>query len=186
MGAYFRTRTKFMAWRLASLVSVLSVVVLLGNQFVAQRQMRQVLERAELSSVVMMDARFRQYVNPSQLVLDLRGLADVATPSDVVRVLIKYAQAQREKRFERVYLAHRGVEKFWLSGEDFSRLGVQALAHDPVVMLKTLPSYLHRLDGSKAFEAPPASPLHDMARQLEHYRSMHEQWYLHDLRLEGV
>ncbi len=186
MSVDCRSRFQAIAWRLTSILVVFSVVVLLGNQFMAQRQMRQVLAQPENNSVVKMEAHFRHYVNPGVLVLDLRELADQATPNDILRVLIQYAQSQRDQRFKRVYFAHRGVEKFWVSGDDFHHLGLQAVAHDPLTIHRALPSYLYRLDGSKAFDLPGSSPLEEMGRQLENYRLMHEQWYLQDLRLEGV
>jgi hypothetical protein len=186
MRTDFRNRFQAAVWRLTSIAAVLSVTVLLGNQFLVQRQMREVLAQSERNSVVTMEAHFRHYVNPRELVLDLRELTERATPNDVVRVLIQYAQAQREQRFERVYFAHRGVEKFWMLGVDFQSLGAQALTREPLTILTTLPSHLHRPDGVKAFAASTSSPLEDMAQRLESYRLMHEQWYLQDLRLDGV
>jgi hypothetical protein len=126
-------------------------------------------------------AHFGSYIQPSILFFDLTSVETGKAPADVFRVLLQLAAAVKERKFERVVLAHRGVPKFYLEGAYFHQLGEEYSVQNPVFTMRTFPEHLLRPDGSRAFEQWSGGWLGVLNKQLVDFGEFHKQWYVNDM-----
>lgn len=75
------------------------------NYFTLQSPMSEVIDADSRNKGIKVSAHFGKYINPSELVFDLRGISGSNSPADVSRVLLQYAEALKAKEFDRVILA---------------------------------------------------------------------------------
>jgi hypothetical protein len=125
---------------------------------------------------------YHQYaVLPSVLVLDLRKVGEDASAADSIRVLLQSAEALKDKKFERVVLAHRGKQKLQLEGDYFKKIGEEFEFQNPVYTMRTLPENVQHLDGSPAYGTWTGGVLGVLGKQMEDLISFAKDWYLQDL-----
>jgi hypothetical protein len=151
------------------------------NHFTLQRPLDVVLARDSRNAGIAARGHFGSWVNPSELVFDLRAFDGRNSPADVDRVLLQYADTLGDRTFARVILAHRGTPKFVLEGEDFRTIGAMYGIENPVYTLRTLPEKLRRPDGTQAFGTWTGGLLGVALRQMEDLTALHQQWFLDDL-----
>jgi hypothetical protein len=133
---------------------VLLVVALwAANFFLVRRPVGEALAADTAAARLRLIARFQWYLDPTTLVLDLRGV-DPAVPEDAFRGLLVAADAMRraERTFGRIVLARAGTAVFVISGADFRLLGSGfASARNPLDVLRAIPPMLRGAAGSNAF-----------------------------------
>jgi hypothetical protein len=124
---------------------------------------------------------YKYFVNPSVLVYDLRVVPGTSSPLDVTRVLLQYAEQQKERSFSAVELLHRGNEKFLLQGDYFRKLGQEYGTQNPAYTIRTLPENLYKSDGSHAFGTWTGGIFGVLGRQMEDFTTLHRAWYIDEL-----
>jgi len=133
---------------------VLIVVALwAANFFLVRQPVDEALAADTAAARLRLTARFQWYLDPTTLVLDLRG-GDPAAPEAAFRGLLVAADAMRreERTFGRVVLARAGTPVFVLSGGDFRVLGSGfASARNPLDALRAIPPMLRGTAGSGAY-----------------------------------
>ena len=139
---------------------------------------------ADLQSVVSSDPRnaglsfgvdCEEYLSCDTLTLDV--LSTGGSPADVSRVFFQFAETQKDESYEKVYLAAKGVPKFYVTGAYFKQVGVDYPTENPVYLLNHLPENVENLDGSPAFETWTGGWLGVATRQMEDIVSLHRQWW---------
>ena len=123
------------------------------NFFLVRQPVGQALAADTAAARLRLIAHFQWYVDPTTLVLDLRG-GDPATPEEAFRGLLVAADAMRreERTFGRVVLTRAGTPVFVLSGDDFELLGSGfASARNPLDVLRAIPPMLRGTAGSGAY-----------------------------------
>lgn len=102
------------------------------NYLTLQDKMSEVLEKDPRNKGVEVSVHYKNYVNPSVRVYDLRAVAGTNSRLDVTRVLLQLAEQVKDRKFERVELAFRGEAKFLLDGDYFQELGREYNFQNPV------------------------------------------------------
>lgn len=170
------------------IVTVIGLAVLLIgggvfglNYFMLQSPMSQVLNSDPKNDGILFFAHYGYYILPSVLVVDLRRVESDKAPLDVFRVFLQFASQTKERRFERVELAHQGRTKFLLQGEYFQTLGREYTFQNPVFTARTFPEHLYHPDGKQAFEHWSGGMISVLKEQMEDFREFHQDWYIKDI-----
>lgn len=164
---------------------IVIAVVAGANYALLQRHLAAVLEADPRNKGIEAFAHYEMYILPSTLVFDLKAVSPTNSPADVSRVLLQFAQTQKEASFSLVKLAHQGTVKFQLKGEYFRTLGQEYGVQNPVYTMRTFPENVFRLDGSPAFSTWTGGLLGVVVKQMEDFNEFHKQWYIADLAKSG-
>jgi len=151
------------------------------NYFQLQQPMSSVREADPRNDGIRVSVHYEYYVNPNVLVYDLREVSSKASPMDVTRVFLQFAERQKEKSFSAVQLAHQGEVKFLVQGDFFQKLGKEYGAQNPMYTLRTLPENLFKPDGKQAFGTWTGGMLGVLQRQMEDFTEWHRAWYIKDM-----
>jgi hypothetical protein len=123
----------------------------------------------------------RSQFGGSLLVYDLKSIAPTTSMIDVFRVLLQFAQTQRDKSFTSVELAFRGKSRFLINGPDFKELGREYGVQNPIHIMRTLPGYVWNTDGTSAYPTQIDGLLAATASQMEQFIDLSKRWYLNDV-----
>lgn len=127
-----------------------------------------------------MTTRYRYYVDPTTLIIDLTEVDSGSTrPVDLWRGFLQVASAaaEREKSYDRVVLARNGAPVFHLEGNDFIRVGEErSLGQNPVYQLRTLPEKLYLPNGKQAFGTWTGGMLGVVKEQMEDLNEASMTW----------
>lgn len=126
-------------------------------------------------------AYHRYLVTPGTVVFDLRSVSMESSAIDADRVMLRFAQALKERRFERVILAYKGTPKFQFKGDYFQGLGKDFEGQNPIYTLRTLPENVLKLDGTQAFGSWTGGWIGVVGKQMEDLTAFHAQWFLDDV-----
>lgn len=140
-----------------------------------------VLDSDPRNKGIAVSIHFGKYINPSELVFDLRDVSGSNSPADVSRVLLQYAETLKAKEFGRIILAYRGTHKFQLKGSYFRTLGEEYRTQNPVYTMRTFPENVYELDGTAAFGKWTGGLLGVFGKQVEDFSELHKRWYLVDM-----
>ena len=154
------------------------VLVWALNFFLVQRPVSAALDADSRNAGYALSAHYGLYVNPSTLVLDLKTITEAA-PIDLFRGLFQAAAALAEsgRSFDRVILARGGDAVFQMKGDDFDQLGREFKSgQNPVFLLRTLPSKLHRPSGEAAFGQWEGGLLGVVGKQMEDLTAAGRAW----------
>ena len=151
------------------------------NYLNLQRVVGQVEDGDSRNNGIEVFAHYKYFINPDVLVYDLRNVAGTSSPVDVTRVLLQFAEQQKEKQFANVELTFKGEDKFVMDGDYFRKLGQEYSIQNPAYTLRTLPQNLFRPDGSRAYGEWSGGVLGVLTRQMEDFASWHRAWYIDDL-----
>jgi hypothetical protein len=159
------------------------VLLLIGgvNYFALQHSMSQVGNQDSRNKGIEVFAHYKYFVNPTVLVYDLRNVSETSSPMDVTRVLLQFAERQKDSRFANVELKFKGEHKFVVKGGYFRKLGQEYSVQNAAYTLRTLPQNLYKPDGSQAFGEWTGGILGVLTRQLEDFGNWHRAWYIDDL-----
>ena len=122
----------------------------------------------------------RHWISGDEIVFDIRSVDGSTSMADMTRRLLKAAEALKEWRFSRVYLAYRGDERFYLEGAYFKQLGEERGFQNPVYTIRTMPENVHNLDGSPAFGQWTGGVIGVLGRQMEDVNEFHRRWWVSD------
>ena len=147
--------------RRALLVLAVAAPVLLAggayatNYVVVGAPARDALAEDGRNDGLRLHVRWKQFVRPGTLVVDLREVDPSAVaPIDLYRALFQVAASlyENDREFDRVELARRGELIFIMDGVDFAGIGAgYSAGENPVYMIRTLPEKLYLPSGEPAF-----------------------------------
>ncbi|MDT8321560.1 MAG: hypothetical protein RQ826_13625 [Xanthomonadales bacterium] len=162
------------------LVAILASV-LGANYLILQSPMAEVLTTDARNEGISVTVHFGKYVDPSELIFDLREVSSSNSPADVSRVLFQYAQALKTMEFDRMILAYKGTPRFQLKGQYFRELGEEFGLQNPVYTMRTFSENVHELDGTAAFGTWTGGLLGVVGKQMEDFNEFHERWYVAEI-----
>jgi hypothetical protein len=165
---------------IAVFILMAGCIVFGWNYFTLQRQASQVISGDSRNSGIKILVHYQWFVNPRALVFDLRQVSGKNSMLDVSRVLLQFAEKQKNHRVDRVVLSHKGTAKFMLKGEYFRTLGSDYQSQNPAYTLRTLPEHVYRLDGSSAFGTWTGGLIGVLGKQMEDVNELHRRWWLSD------
>lgn len=162
---------------------VVAAILSIGaaNYVLLQRSLLAVRDADPRNEGIHVFVHYKYFINPNVLVYDIREVAGKASPMDVTRVLLQFADGQKEKPFKTVELAHRGEVKFLMQGDYFQTLGKEYGVQNPMYTLRTMPENLYQPDGKQAFGTWTGGMLGVLGRQMEDFTEWHRTWYINDL-----
>lgn len=182
---FFYCNYFFMSKSFPKIAVGVPVAVLLAvagvNYINLQREMGQVADGDSRNKGIEVFAHYKYFVNPNVLVYDLRNVAGTSSPIDVTRVLLQFAERQKDKQFANVELTFKGEGKFLMEGAYFRKLGQDYSRQNAAYTLRTLPQNLYKPDGSRAFGEWTGGLLGVLTRQMEDFGNWHRAWYIDDL-----
>lgn len=126
----------------------------------------------------------RTLLGGDDIVFDVQSVSGEMSMVDMTRMFLKTAEGLKDQKFNRVYLAYQGREKFYLEGAYFQQIGEEREWQNPVYTIRTLPENVRKLDGSPAFETWTGGLLGVMGGQMEDNNSLHKQWWVDDTLAE--
>jgi hypothetical protein len=122
-------------------------------------------------------AHYSGYVDPNNLVLDLRADEASVTCADMSRMLFAAAQALTNIQFHRIFLLRHGQPKFLLDGKFFNDLGVEyRLGQNPIYLMRTLPQNVLNKDGGPAFSTWTGGMLGVLGQQMNDLNRFCDAW----------
>ncbi|MBZ0265448.1 hypothetical protein K8I28_12360, partial [bacterium] len=125
--------------------------------------------------------RYDLLIKFNSLNYNLVSLSDNNSMLDVFRVFLQYSEQINNRRFEKVYLSHKGKKKFYIDGDYFEKLGSEYSFQNPVYTSNTFCDHLFQLNGDKAYPTWTGGWLGVASRQIKDFTDFHEKWYLYDL-----
>ncbi|MDR2874309.1 MAG: hypothetical protein LBV44_00055 [Methylobacillus sp.] len=167
--------------KIAALTLIAVICVIAAWNYVAvQRSASQVISEDLRNTGIKVFAHYQWFVNPRVIVFDLRQVSGNNSPLDVSRTLLQFADKLKDKQFDQIILAHKGIEKFILKGDYFHKLGAEYDFQNALYTLRTLPENAYSLDGSPAFGTWTGGWLDVFSKQMEDFNEFHKRWYLTD------
>ena len=155
------------------------VIVVFGiNILTLQNKISGVIDGDPRNDGISVFAHYGMLINPNELVFDLWGISRDNSAADVTRVLLQYADALKDRRFEKVILSYKGERKFFLKGEFFHALGAEYQTQNPVYTMRTFPENVYELDGTSAFGTWTGGLLGVVGKQMGDFNEFHKRWYL--------
>ena len=142
--------------RIRQSVSGLILIVVLSlatNFFLVGNPVKSALAKDSRNERFNLVAHYRYYIDPSTLVLDVRSLNEAA-PVDLLRGLFQSAEALHDegRTFSKVILSRSRSAVFYLSGEDFYRMGEDyGRGENVAYLMRTLPEKLYDPDGTHPY-----------------------------------
>ena len=151
------------------------------NHIDLQRPLDVQVEADARNSGVSVWCHYRNFIPGEHLVFDLRDVGSDKSPADVFRVVLSYAHAMKDHSFARVWLQHRGADRFFLDGDYFQKLGLEFDIQNPVYTIRTFPEHLHHPDGSQAFSQWSGGMIGVLGKQMDDFNRFHREWYINGL-----
>ncbi len=162
------------------------IVVVIGLAFLAlflfnntvDKPLQEIV-KAPSNQVVRARAHF-DGLNFDTLVFDLIETSGGASNLDIFRLFWQYCEAMKERHFNKVILASRGVRKFTLEGSYFQQLGQEYKGGNLVYIIRTFPSHLTASDGTKPFAEYTGELLDVVTKKVEQFTEFSDQWHARD------
>lgn len=140
-----------------------------ANFLLLQEPMNDVLKENAAYRGMEVSAHYEYWVVPGVVVYDLRSVSIRQTPIDVHTALLEFAKKVKARRYSRLELSYRGIEKFSIDGASFQKLGHEYAKRNFGYALYRFPRLFHPEDGSRM--PPPDGSDRDALVQF------HRQWY---------
>lgn len=125
-------------------------------------------------------------ISPSQIIIDVRSVKGIQSMVGMDRMLLKVAEALKERSYASVVLAHRGTAKFVMDGTYFNELGATRQTQNPLYTIRTMQEHLHNPDGTPAFGVWSGGWLGVLGKQMEDHNEFHKRWWLDDELSRGL
>ncbi len=162
-------------------IALASLLVLAGSLFLYDRTVSAPVATALADEVGADTVAYRRHwISNSEIVFDIRSVEGTASMAGITRRFLKAAESLKDSRFDKVFLAYDGKEKFYLEGEYFQKLGEERDFQNPIYTIRTLPENVFKTDGTPAFGTWSGGWLGVMGKQLEDSNEFHKQWWVND------
>lgn len=173
------TRSRRLALIVVALPFLLGGTAWTWNQVAVDRWVEDAQDADPRNASFHIDGRYRYYVVPNTLVLDLTQVTGEMSPAGLFRGLFQIAERAAEDghRYDRIVLARSREPVFVMKGEDFYTLGEErSLGQNPVYQVRTLPEKLYRPDGEGAFGQWTGGVLGVLKEQMEDVNEAARAW----------
>jgi len=150
------------------------------NYYTVSQPLSEVLEADTRNSGIEINTHYRNYLQPTILVIDVKTVSLDKSPLDVFRVFLQYASKIKEKKFDSIILQSKGKEKFTLKGDYFQKLGINFKEQNPMYTMRTFPEHLYTPNGDKAFSSWTGGIFGVLKKQMEDFSEFHDKWYIED------
>lgn len=145
---------------------------------ILQQRMNEVINDDERNSGIVI----KPYMKSGDvLVFDLQAISGSNSRLDVFRVFLQFAEKNTDMTFQRVELAYKGNEKFYVDGLYYRQLGEEYSWQNPIYTMRKFPSNLYYEDGSKAYSEWTGGILGVLKEETEDFLDFHNQWYWNEL-----
>jgi hypothetical protein len=171
-------RVKVAAAVVLIIVSLTAVGIWSLNYFAADRPLQHVLTDNAANRVVKASAHLGGWIAPKTLVFNLTEVTGEASRLDVFRVFLQYADAMKDRQFDKVILAARGTEKFQIDGSYFRQLGQEYDTQNPVYTIRTFPTHLEPLDGGNHFAEYDGGIIAVVTAEMDQFSQFSDRWYV--------
>lgn len=160
-------------------VAAVPLAVWVYNQTALQKPLENVLTSDPRNKVVFAKAHFDGWVNTGTIVFNLTDVAGNSSQADVFRVLLQYARALKDQKYDRVILAAYGEKKFVIPGEYFQQLGLEYETQNPMYTISTFPHHVARMNGEHPFPEYEGGVFAVLGKEMEEFNEMNREWYLY-------
>jgi len=171
-----RKRTAVWLWLCLLLVALIGAPVGF-NALVVDGPVQGALGEDSRNTTVSVHVYHRWAVSPREIVFDIWDVGPEASAAAVTRTLLVAAETLQDRDYDRVHLAFRGSEKFWLAGDDFRALGKRFSTGFAVADMAAIPEKLKLPSGISAFGSWSGGWLGVIGKQLEDLNDWHRQWW---------
>ena len=121
-------------------------------------------------------AYFHHHIPGSTIVLDIESIGPETRTIDIMRVLLQFAETQKDAKYDWVVLSCRGRERFKMKGAHFRTLGQDYGSENPMYTMRTLPENIYRIDGTRAYPVWEGGALGVMAEQMKNFSEFAAEW----------
>ena len=114
----------------------------------------------------------------SNMVLDIESIDSNDSMADVFHNFLRACKFIKDKKFERLYLAYKGENKFYLEGNFARNLGKQYGDENTVWLLRTFPENVYTLNNEKRFSFSAIGAGVLSRQEYENFSVFSKEWYL--------
>jgi hypothetical protein len=158
------------------------VVVFCANYFRLGMYADQAVSADSRNSGIEISLHYANYVDPNDIVLDIRSVSATNSKMDVTRVLLQVAAKLSSRHFAQVYLASKGSAKFKLSGDYFQEIGEEYPYQNAIFTIRTMPENVLELDGTHAYGTWTGGILGVVMQQMKDFGDFEDRWFANDLK----
>lgn len=165
------------------LLPILIAVFTIAGCSTLQPKMKEVIKEDLRNDGIEISVHFKNYVDSSTIIYNLKSISDDKSMADVFRVFLQFAEKTYSSSTETntLELQFRGKTKFKITGDYFRMLGEEYSWQNPVYTMRTFPENLMNPDGSDAYPEWTGGWLGVMGKQVEDFNDFHKKWWLDDM-----
>jgi len=172
--------------KMVRLLAAMVALVTIGvgtNWLCLQRPVSHALSQDPRNDGITAWIHYQYGVNPRRVVFDLREISASKSRADVFRVLLQFAESQKDRHYRSVILSCRGEPKFLIPGDYFRTLGEEYDFQNPVYTMRTFPYEITTIDGQPVFQPPQGGLLYVLGVEIEDFTEFHDRWYMDEMPL---
>ena len=117
-------------------------------------------------------------VDNENLRISINELFDGATRLDVFRILLQVAEELQTEKFAKVFLSNNSVDRFFIKGDYFEKIGSEYSWQNPNYTIRTFPENVYLLNGNRAYSRVQDGSLVILTKQSENFNDVIEKWAL--------
>jgi hypothetical protein len=151
------------------------------NQITLQKPMQRVLLSDSRNAGIRVNVHFNHWIDNGVVVYDLRSVSAQSSQMDVFRVLLQYADAQKNHRYQRVALAAFGQPRLVIQGDYFQTVGQEYETQNPVYTIRTFAHHVQSLDGAYPWPEPDGGLFWVLEQEMDQFGQLNKTWYLNDV-----
>jgi len=118
------------------------------------------------------------------IIIEIHSLSKDKSRADVFRYILQAAEQLKNKQFEKVEFAYKGVSKFYILGDYFRKLGEEYSWQNPIYTQRTFPENVKSMDGDNAFPSWTGVMIGVLQKQTEDNIKFHDEWYWNKMSKE--
>ena len=146
------------------------------------KSMDDVIASDKRNKDVQAEAYYNGWFNRDTIVFNLKDVSGQSSPLDIFRVLLQFAQSQKDHEYKQVILAAYGEKKFVVTGDYFHQLGVEYSTQNPMYTMRTFPHHVATMKGEHPFPEFEGGMFGVLGKEMEEFKQMNAQWYMNDYR----
>lgn len=168
--------------KIGGAILLVIVAVFFANYFRLGMYADQVISADSRNAGIEISLHYANYIEPNDIVLDIRSVGATNSKMDVTRVLLQIAAKVSGRHFDQVYLASKGKSKFMLSGDYFQKIGEEYPYQNVMYTIRTMPENVFELDGTHAYGTWTGGILGVLAQQMKDFGDFEDRWFADDLK----
>lgn len=173
-----KSKLTFLLIGVAILAACAAGGIWMCNQITLQKPMQRVLLSDSRNAGIRVSVHFDHWIDKGVVVYDLRSVSAQSSQMDVFRVLLQYADAQKNHRYHRVVLAAFGQPRLVIPGDYFQSVGQEYETQNPVYTIRTFAHHVQSLDGAHPWPEPDGGLLWVLGQEMDQFGQFNKTWYL--------